>query len=243
MTSVDAFVVELAQALEDVSDPSTKEWWERYLRREAQFRGVKMADTRRIVNALVERHDLAESEASLYLQLAHQCFAQPFSEDKLAGVLLLAEHGAATLRIENVDALARPLANGFIADWNVCDWYCVKTLGPFVAAGPDIESRVRAIASWVTAPALWQRRAGVVAFVNHAATDPELFPGFTDLLIDICETNAADETRWSQTSVGWLLRELSRRRQDLVEDFVAHEPQLSPEARRNAVKYLTTTPR
>ncbi len=108
MTSLDGFVVELAQALEDVSDPSTKEWWERYLRRDAQFRGVKMADTRRIVNALVKRHDLGESEASGYLQLAHECFAQPFSEDKLAGVLLLAEHGLATLRIEHADALAQP---------------------------------------------------------------------------------------------------------------------------------------
>jgi 3-methyladenine DNA glycosylase AlkD len=201
-----------------------------------------MADTRRIVNALVKRHDLGDAEASDYLQLAHQCFAQPFSEDKLAGVLLLAEHGLATLRVEHVDALAQPLAEGFIADWNVCDWYCVKTLGPFVAAGPGVESRARAIASWVTAPALWQRRAGVVTFVNHAATEPELFPGFTDLLIEICEVNAGDQARWSQTSVGWLLRELSRERPTLVHDFIASEPQLSSEARRNAIKYLDSDP-
>lgn len=84
---------------------------------------------------------------------------------------------------------------------------------------------------------VWQRRAGLVAFVNHA-TSPEPLEGFTDRVLDAAETNAADPTRWSQTSVGWLLRELAHRSPDQVVTFVAAHPELSAEARKNALQYL-----
>jgi 3-methyladenine DNA glycosylase AlkD len=38
--------------------------------------------------------------------------------------------------------------------------------------------------------------------------------------------------------VGWLLRELSRRRPDLVTSFVDTHPDISREARSNALKHL-----
>ena len=89
-----------------------------------------------------------------------------------------------------------------------------------------------------------QRRLSLAAalrgsrFVNHAATDPELFDGFTDLLLTVAEANVRHTERWSQTSVGWLLRELSRRCPDHVADFVRQHRDLSNEARANAMKYL-----
>lgn len=143
----------------------------------------------------------------------------------------------ASLRLDHVDALGQPLADGSLADWNVVDWCCVKALGPFVVAGDDVEARCRSIAAWVEADLLWQRRAGLVAFVGHAA-GPELFPGFTDLLLDGAARNVTDPTRWSQTSVGWILRELARRAPDRVRAFVDAHPELSTEARRNALKHL-----
>lgn len=36
------------------------------------------------------------------------------------------------------------------------------------AGGGELEARARALAGWATAPTLWQRRAGLVAFVKLA---------------------------------------------------------------------------
>jgi 3-methyladenine DNA glycosylase AlkD len=236
-TAADRFVDDLAVRLAAAADPGTRDWWERYLKGAASFRGVKMASTRRIVTALVDDHGTDVDDPDVVIAHLHRCTRQPFTEDKLAGVLLVAEHGLASLRLEHVGDLARPLADGSLADWNSVDWYCVKALGPFVVSGDDTESRCRAIADWVHADVLWQRRAGLVAFVDHAA-GPELFDGFTDLLLDAARTNVADPTRWSQTSVGWILRELAHRTPDRVRDFVAAHPELSTEARKNALKRL-----
>ena len=236
-----AIIEEIAAALEVEADGSTRDWWERYLKGAAEFRGVKMATTRRIVNEAVERHDLApRSDAADLVELALGLMGEHYSEDKLAGVLVLAEHALPVLDASVIQALARPLSDGSVHDWNVCDWYCVKVLGPLVVADEgDVERRTRRVAAWSESDALWQRRAGVVAFVNHAATEPELFGGFTELLLEACATNAGDDRRWSQTSVGWFLRELSRREPVRVEQFLQDHPELSTEAAKNARKYLT----
>jgi 3-methyladenine DNA glycosylase AlkD len=232
------FVEQIADGLNSCADLRTKEWWERYMKGEARFRGVKMADTRRVVRQLVDEHGLADASAETFLALALACLEQPDTEDKLAGVLLLAEHGLNTLTIDHVDRLGAPLNDGAIANWNVCDWYCVKVLGPFVTAGSDIAPRARAIAGWTGEETLWQRRSAAVAFVYLAPTEPELFPGFTELLLDVSAVNVADPTRWSQTSIGWLLRELSARSPDQVREFVAAHPEMSGEARRAATARL-----
>ena len=93
------------------------------------------------------------------LEHASACFEQPWTEDKLAGVLLLAEHGLHKLTIDHLDDLAPPLACGHLADWNSVDWYCIKMLGPFVANVSDVEVRCIAVAQWVHTDPLWQRRA------------------------------------------------------------------------------------
>jgi 3-methyladenine DNA glycosylase AlkD len=95
-----------------------------------------------------------------------------------------------------------------------------------VAKAADMQPMAEAVAEWRTAERLWQRRASAVAFVG-LASQPEPYPGFRDLLFAVCSANAADPTRWSQTSVGWLLRELSDADPRRVEAFVDAHPHLS----------------
>ncbi|MEM1452933.1 MAG: DNA alkylation repair protein [Planctomycetota bacterium] len=238
--TIRAFVREVGERLDGQSDPGVQDWWDRYLKGAAVFRGVRMADVRKTVRAMVVEHGLADAPAARMLQLAHGCMRERPTEDKLAGVLLLAEHALDRIDLSHVPDLAKPFEWGDLADWNVVDWTGVKLLGPFVSAGSDVKERAHAIAAWRDADGLWQRRAAAVAFVNHAAEEHELFRGFHSLLIEVCEANVRDEARWSQTSVGWLLRDLSRhgpgRRR--VERFLAAHPELSAEARKNATKYL-----
>lgn len=231
---VAAFV---AEGLDEHATDSTKDWWTKYLKGEAEFRGVKMADTRAVANAANDRFGLDDLSVADLFEVTDHLFARPATEDKLCATLLLAEHHLERLETDDVERLGAPLERGELADWNSCDWYCVKLLGPFIAHC-DVERRATAVAGWRDRPGLWQRRAAAVAFVNLVTKEP-LFAGMQDLVVTVCERNVEDPTRWSQTSVGWVLRELSKQNPSIVESFLArHGEQMSTEARKAASKHL-----
>ena len=198
-----------------------------------------MAAIRAAVHEAWEAEDLERLPRDERIELALRFFAEPCAEDKLAGVLALAERLLPELTAEDLPRLARPLADGSIDDWSTCDWYCVKVLGRLVESAPEPRVPAEAIAEWRYAERLWHRRAAAVSFVNLASKGDRFFPGFTALLLDVCAANVRDPARFSQTSVGWLLRELSHGEPDAVAAFVAeHADEMSTEARRTAVAKL-----
>jgi 3-methyladenine DNA glycosylase AlkD len=230
----------LASSLEAVSDEAVCDHWNAYLRGTARFRGVPMAGIRRAVQATL-RQGLAELDHAAKLSVAIDWLAQPWSEDKLAGILLIAEHLERTLEDADVAVLARPFEQGHIADWNVCDWMCVKAIHRYVtrADGAADRGRAVAIAAWRDADSLWQRRAAVVSFVNLASRGDANFPGFTDLLLEACAANIRYPYRFAHTGPGWALRELSLAAPERVRAFVDSHPEISPEGRRMALARLT----
>jgi len=216
----------------------TKAWWESYLKHEIEFRGVPMAGIRQSVHGW---NDEVEPSGGLLKDVALALLRRPVAEDKLAGILIFQElllpDGKMDLR-SDLAALEAVFDEGHIWDWNTCDWLCVRVLGPLVERNG--EPCARAIASWTDAPGLWRRRAGVVAFVNLAARGDDFFEGFVDLLLDASAANTRDPARFSQTSVGWVLRELSDAEPDRVFEFVdAHREQMSKEATRMAAARLS----
>jgi 3-methyladenine DNA glycosylase AlkD len=163
-----------------------------------------------------------------------------YTEDKLAGVLFLQEillpAGALNWH-SDLPRFARLLDQGYIQDWSVCDWFCVKVLGPLVEQ--QGERCARAISKWREADGVWQRRASVVAFANLASRGDQNFPGFTEMVLDSCTHLLGSQERFAQTGVGWILRELSRSERGRVVGFVeANLNRLSREALKNATKYL-----
>jgi 3-methyladenine DNA glycosylase AlkD len=158
---------------------ATREWWTKYLRGAASFRGVKMEDIRIAVHTWFMEEQLGE-----YLSVAQQkhlalmLLEEDHTEDKLAGVLFLQEiilpEGALDWPSE-LPRFARLFVEGYIRDWSICDWFCVKVLGPLVEQ--QGESCARAISEWREADSVWQRRASVVAFANLARKGDQTFPG------------------------------------------------------------------
>jgi 3-methyladenine DNA glycosylase AlkD len=227
----------LGLALDARANAKSREWWERYLKGAVPFRGVKMAGVRATIHALWHDERLGERPQGAQIDLALALFESRYAEDKLAGVLALSEILLPALTVDDVPRLASAFAH--VDDWGTCDWYCVKALGRFVAAGSDGRERAEAIAAWTSAESLWQRRAAGVAFVNHAPHGEAFFAGFVDLLLGVCGANVRDPARFSQTGVGWVLRELSKAEPARVRTFVSeHEGALSTEARRMATARL-----
>ena len=231
----------LQQRLNARATAATREWWTKYLRGAASFRGVKMGDIRAALHAWFEEEHVGEVlSVGQQKDLALMLLGEDHTEDKLAGVLFLQEillpEGALDWRSE-LPRFARLYDDGYISDWSSCDWFCVKVLGPLVEQ--QGESCARAISEWREADSLWQRRASVVAFANLARKGDQNFPGFTEMVIDNCSHLLASQERFAQTGVGWVLRELSRSDQGRVIGFVEANPnRFSREALKNAAKYL-----
>ncbi|MDQ4132410.1 MAG: DNA alkylation repair protein [Actinomycetota bacterium] len=239
MTLADEVTAQLDRLLTDVADDATRAHWERYMKGTAAFRGVPMAGIRKVVRCLWKEHHLGDRPTDELLALAQRWFARRDSEDKLAAVLLIAEHLVDRLELRHHAALAHPLEVGNIADWGVCDWYANKALhGYLTEADDERESRARAIAAWTHTDRLWQRRAGLVAFVRLAPLADRQFDGFIPLVLDACAANLVSDDRFAHTGPGWVLRELSKAAPEAVAEFVESHPELSAEGRRMATARL-----
>jgi 3-methyladenine DNA glycosylase AlkD len=91
---------------------------------------------------------------------------------------------------------------------------------------------------WREADSVWQRRASVVAFANLSRKGDQNLPGFTEMVLDNCSHLLGSQERFAQTSVGWVLRKLSRSDQGRVIGFVeANLDRFSREALKKATKF------
>jgi 3-methyladenine DNA glycosylase AlkD len=236
-----AATAQMVDGLVAQSDAGTRDHWTRYLKGRAVFRGVPMAGVRRVVRTVWAERALDQHGPDAVLELALSWFGAEATEDKLAGVLLIAEHLAPRLADRHATALGAPLARGDLADWNVVDWYATKAVHAFLTARPDrIAARSVRVARWADAPGLWSRRGAVVAFVGSAGAPP--FDGFVPLVLGVCARSLELDDRFAHTGPGWLLRELSTAAPAEVRAFLAAHPELSAEGRRMASARLRRGP-
>ena len=231
-------IPKLQELLNCRADPRTRTWWESYLKGVIPFRGVRMAEIRALLHGWIRDNGIGELAAGKQRDLALQLIRQTCAEDKLAGILFLQEVLIPSSHIHyrrDIARFGRLFSEGHIFDWNTCDWFCVKVLGPL--ADRDGEPCARAIARWKNSRSLWQRRAAGVAFVNLAARGDHFFPGFTQMLLQVCERTVQCPERFAQTGTGWVLRELSVAEPQVVAGFVeTNLPRFSREGLRYAVE-------
>lgn len=230
--------VDLDRRLAAHGDADKRAWWERYLKGAAAFYGVPIATVRQVVTAWYVDHRLAEVDDPRFVAHLTATVAQPVTENALAAYVLLQHQTLHRLDpARDLPAIAAWFDEGHVADWNSCDWLCVRVLGPLIERHGEPAARI--IAGWDAAPGLWRRRAAVVAFVNLVGRTEDPFPGCRQLVLDTCASNVIDPERFAQTGVGWVLRELSTADAAAVSAFVdAHRNTMSTEALRTATTHL-----
>jgi len=202
-------IARLQDALDARATGKPRAFWQKYLKGNATFRGVPMAGVRAAVHGWWKDEGLGGLAASAQTKAALRLFEEMPTEDKLAGVLALSEILVPHLSKNNLPSFARLFARGHIADWNICDWFCVKVLGKMVEHADEPLDLAEAISTWRTAKPLWQRRAACVAFVNHAKHGDARIDGLSALVLQNADALVRDPERFAQTGVGWVLRELS----------------------------------
>jgi len=228
----DALVRKLQDALDASSSSATKTWWERYLGGAIEFRGVGIPRIRSAVADWRSESGVASWPRADQFALALRLFEEPVAEDKLAGVLFLQEYlyDGVPWR-ESLRRYGALVERRLIDDWNTCDWFCVRVLGPTIATWGG--ACARAVARWSRSPELWKARASVVGFVPVIA-EPDYHP----LVVRSSGVLIRRDERFAKTAVGWILRELSKHDSGTVTAFVdEHLPYFSAESVRNALKY------
>lgn len=226
----------LLNKLREKSELKTKKWWEGYVKGSAPFLGVKMADIRSSLHQWYQAHIKGNLELDQQLDLALALFEGETTEEKLAGTLFLQEilmpAGAITCT-RDLDRLEALFSNGSIYDWNLCDWFCVKVLGPLIKSSGN--ACAKEISKWRDARNLWQARASLVAFVP-VAEETDYYP----LIERSCQTVIRREERFAKTAVGWILRDISKHDPAFVSRVVTENiGQFSVESLKNATKYFS----
>ena len=198
-----------------------------------------MAGVRKVVHTWWRDEGLGDLRIAAQITAALRLFEEEPTEDKLAGVLVLSEILLPHLSKANLPAFAQLFARGHIADWNLCDWFCVKVLGKMVEQADQPLHLAEAISAWRSSKPLWQRRAACVAFVNHAKHGDGRIVGLSALILENTNALVRDPERFAQTGVGWVLRELSLAERKAVIAFAEeHAGRLSREGIKSIVEKM-----
>jgi 3-methyladenine DNA glycosylase AlkD len=223
----------LQKQLKRVAREKTKAWWERYLKHTIPFRGVNLVVLRDELRSWYKVENIAVMAPEEKLDLGLAFFDEEYAEDKLAGVLFLEEYLPRDFDWRSLlNRFEELFVRELIFDWNLCDWFCIRVLGPMIREGGI--TCARAVASWSKAEYLWQARASVVAFVILMKEHR-----FAPVVIRACTDLIKREERFAKTGVGWVLRELSKSdRQRVVQFIDRHKAWFTKEALSNATKYF-----
>jgi 3-methyladenine DNA glycosylase AlkD len=222
----------LQDALDRSSSMATKAWWEGYLKGVIPFRGVGIPQIRAVLADWRAEQDVASWPPLDQFSLALRLFDEPLAEDKIAGTLYLQEYlcGELPWRVA-VPQYGSLFERGLIADWNTCDWFCVRVLGPTIALNGRLCAAT--IARWRSSPTLWKARASVVSLVPVIDN-----PDYHQLALRSAAVLIRRQERFAKTAVGWILRDLSKYDEELVRVFLdGNLVHFSTESLRNALKY------
>lgn len=225
----------LESQLDKIADKKTKDWWENYVKHKTKFRGVGIPKIREKLKEWYREEQIDNLPLNDQLELALSFFAEKYAEDKLAGILFLQYYLYNKfnwkLLLKKFEKL---FVNGYIYDWNICDWFCVRVLGPIIKENGM--PCAKAISEWNNAKNVWQARCSVVAFANLTREKK-----FTPLLLKSCSVLIKREERFAKTGVGWILRELSKSNKKFVVDFInKNNDSFSKESLQNSIKYFNS---
>jgi 3-methyladenine DNA glycosylase AlkD len=117
--------------------------------------------------------------------------------------------------------------------WALVDWLCTKVASPVVEDDPQATRPV--LERWSTDDDFWVRRASMLAQLpglRAGGGDFDLFAAFAARM-------AGEQEFFIRKAIGWVLRDVSKKRPHLVSAFLAkHVHEVSALTLREGCKYL-----
>lgn len=218
------------RALRPAADPDRAAAMASYMKDQFGFLGVHTPQRRALLQEAWA--DLPAPAAEELAEAAHRLWRLPEREFQYAGCDLLQRHLAGRRQAAAADPVflvgaVRPL----IVDrawWDTVDSLRAAAVGPLVLAHRELVAVIR---QWVAADDRWLVRSAVIHQLGYRDRTDE------DLLFELCAARAADREFFVAKGIGWALRTHARRRPEQVRAFCASHPELTPLARREALKH------
>jgi 3-methyladenine DNA glycosylase AlkD len=203
-----------------------------YLKSDLDFYGTAVPDIRKVAKAFYQAHrDLPRPEL---MALVEALWQTRFHETRSVGIALLELYvdRLTSPDMAQVEAILRQCNT-----WAHVDWLAINVAGSLVARDPDLKSTLE---RWAVDENFWLRRSALLALHNSlkaSGADFELFAQFASQMIE-------EKEFFIRKAIGWILREISKRRSDRVYGFLAeHADRVSGLTLREGAKYLPTTQR
>jgi 3-methyladenine DNA glycosylase AlkD len=198
----------------------------RYLKSDLQFAGMTVPDIRMAAKGFRREHPhMTRPEL---VALSEALWATDWHELRSMGIAIL-ELYAELLEPADMAMLERHLAG--YNTWAHVDWLAPKVVGSLVRRFPDEQATLR---RWAASPAMWVRRSALLAQLEDLRAGGGDFALFSELATPM----VAEREFFIAKAIGWVLREVSKKRPALTAAFLAQAPDASPTTWREAVKYL-----
>jgi 3-methyladenine DNA glycosylase AlkD len=189
-------------------------------------------EIRRAANDFAREHpDLSRAELR---KIVDELWSTDVYELRSAGIALLARY--ATL-LEERDL---PWLLGFVQrsrTWAHVDWLAADVIGRVVG---ESRTALRRLPTWARDDKFWVRRTALLAQLrqlSHGAGDFDLFARLAAPML-------AEREFFIRKAIGWVLREVSKKRPKLVFEFLReHREEVSGLTLREGAKYLPAAQR
>lgn len=225
---VDAWVAELDAALRAAGTPERAVQERAYLKSDLEHYGTTVPEGRRIAKAFAKQHrDLGHDELCT---LAAILWAVPVHERRRLAVELL---GMFVDRLGPADA---PMLERLLREsetWALVDEIAPHVVGPLVVRHLELGE---VLDRWAVDDDFWLRRAAMLALLiplRDGGGDFDRFARYADAQLE-------DTEFFIRKAIGWILRDTSKRRPDLVFAWILPRAgRASGVTIREAVKYLS----
>jgi len=219
---MDPVLLHIRQELKNHADPGIQKSSKRFFKEEIQCYGIKTATVISIAKKywkLVKERPKPEIFA-----LCEELYQSGYMEESF-----IVSEWAHSLsgRYERQDFdVFRHWIDTYITNWASCDGFCNHTMGDFLEQYPEYIGEIK---RWTQSGNRWMRRAAAVSLIV-----PAKHGKFPDKAIEIADLLLTDRDDLVQKGYGWLLKEASRKHQQLVFDYVMKNRKVMP---RTALRY------
>lgn len=212
---------------EELGSPERAKSEQAYMKSVLRFHGVNARQMRDECAAFCkERGDLGHDEL---VAIVDALFATSWFDLRSVGIALL-ERKHATLTPADASWLGELARKG--SCWAHVDYVATAVIDPVLEGDRSLARRVRA---WAKDRDFWVRRVALLAQLHALRSGA----GDFDLFVEIAAPMLEERELFIRKAIGWVLREVSKKRPALVHGFlVEHGVRASGVTWREATKYL-----
>ncbi len=225
--NLDATLDDLRRQLTKLGTKTRAEQEKKYLKSDFRHYGVRVPEVRKVAKALAKA-DPPPSRADV-IALGEAAFAT--DEFELRSVAI----GVSDLRRRELTAAdMTPIERWLRASktWAHVDWLAVAVAGDLAERFPAARKRLD---QWAKDDDFWIRRSAMLALIPGLRRGEGDFDGFAAMAVPML----GDTEFFIRKAIGWVLRETTKHRPDLVEAFVlAHATRMSGLTFREATRKL-----